>query len=49
MIRIVKGQPDYPQSQGSVECGNASFKEAMAKSMADPDTTSVSWAKFGVL
>ncbi len=38
IVRIVKGRPYHPLSQGSVEPGNASFQEAMTKWMMDPET-----------
>jgi len=47
-VRIVKGRPHHPHSQGSVERGNASFKEAMTKWMTDPEKKETSWAKIGV-
>ncbi len=47
-IRIVKGRPYHPQSQGSVERGNGPFKEALYKWIADPENEKEHWAKVGI-
>jgi hypothetical protein len=47
-IRIVKGRPYHPQSQGAVERGNSPFKEALFKWIRNKNNTGVSWAKIGI-
>jgi hypothetical protein len=47
-IRIVKGRPYHPQSQGAVERGNSPFKEALFKWIQNTNNTGVSWAKIGI-
>jgi hypothetical protein len=47
-IRIVKGRPYHPQSQGAVERGNSPFKEALFKWIQNKNNTGVSWAKIGI-
>ena len=32
-VHVVKGRSQHPQSQGGIECGNTSFKEALEKWM----------------
>ena len=32
-VHVAKGRSQHPQSQGGIECGNASFKEALEKWM----------------
>jgi hypothetical protein len=46
-VHIVKGRPRHPQSQGCVERGNATFKDALNSWMAD--NPSNGWGTEGAI
>jgi hypothetical protein len=48
IVRIVKGRPYHPLSQGSVEPGNASFSRSYDKVDDGPRNKDISWAKIGI-
>ena len=52
-IKVIKGRAYHPQSQGSVERGNATFKEALDKWLVEQDNITdgsqkKSWSQVGV-
>jgi hypothetical protein len=52
-IKVVKGRAYHPASQGSVERGNATFKEALDKWLEEEDskegvTKGKSWSEIGI-